>query len=208
MITIGTAIVSYIEPSPGYAQAFNAWYERDHFPATVLAGPGVFGGARYVATRKCKQRRTGTLFGDPEQGSYLAIAWVLPGMQDQWDAWVAEQMNVVAAQNRLFAHREHVHTAVYRFAWERGTIPAINALDHAFAGVVAVATTGDVPRIDAPTVVGLEMERTIRSSAQPPRHTLVLAFGADLEASMPSDVGFASPFLATIPGTDVYTDQL
>jgi hypothetical protein len=57
-------------------------------------------------------------------------------------------------------------------------------------------------------VVGLEAERTILSSVQPPRHSLVLAFGADLDEPMPTGVGFASPFLATIPGTDTYADDL
>jgi hypothetical protein len=105
VISIGTAIVSYIEPEPGYARAFNEWYERDHFPATVLAGPGVFAGARFVATKECKQRRTGSMFGDPARGSYLAVAWVLPGKQSEWDAWVAAEMKAIAAERRLFAHR-------------------------------------------------------------------------------------------------------
>ena len=87
MIEIGTAIVSYIEPSAGYAREFNEWYERDHFPATVLAGPGVFSGARFVATKRCKELRpSGALFGDPARGSYLGVAWVLPGKQAEWDA--------------------------------------------------------------------------------------------------------------------------
>ena len=38
-VEIGTAIVSYIEPHAGQEVAFNRWYERDHFPATVRAGP-------------------------------------------------------------------------------------------------------------------------------------------------------------------------
>ncbi len=208
MSSIGTAIVSYIEPERGHERDFNEWYERDHFPATVLAGPGAFAGARFVATKRCKQRRTGTLFGDPARGSYLAVAWVLPGKQAEWDAWVAAEMKTIAEQGRLFPHREHVHTAVYRFDRERGEMPAIVVLDHAYAGVIAVATVDGPPAIEAPVVVELTLERTIVSSVQPPSHHLVLAFGADLDAPMPEGVGFASPFLATIPGTDTYTDEL
>ena len=86
-VEIGTAIVSYIEPHPGQAVAFNRWYERDHFPATVKAGPGVFAGARFVATRSCKEMRprSGRLFGDPGRGSYLGVAWVLEGKQAEWN---------------------------------------------------------------------------------------------------------------------------
>ncbi len=86
----GTAIVSFIEPAPGYAREFNRWYEDDHFPQAVLAGPGVLGGARFVATRACKAVRPphATLFGDPQRGSYLGVAFVAPGMQAEWDAWV------------------------------------------------------------------------------------------------------------------------
>jgi hypothetical protein len=231
-IEIGTAIVSYIEPAPGQARAFNEWYERDHFPATVLAGPGVFAGARFVATRVCKDLRPAdaTLFGDPRRGSYLAVAWVLPGKQAEWDAWVAREMEQVAAQGRLFAGREHVHTAVYRFAWEQGDVPAIVALDRGVPGVIAIATTTASasaippdrtcvtfrfmgPISHASSIVGLELERTIVSSAEPPPHTLVLAFCqsdpiATFAAVTIGDAGFASPFLATIPGTDAYAEDL
>ena len=34
------------------------------------------------------------------------------------------------------------------------------------------------------------------------------ALGADLAASGLGEIVFASPFLATVPGTDTYTDQL
>jgi hypothetical protein len=101
-----------------------------------------------------------------------------------------------------------VHTAVYRYVSERGELPAIAALDRAFRGVVAIADAETLPPVDAPVVVGLTLERTIMSSARPPQHDLALAFGADLNAPMPAGVGYASPFLATIPGTDTYTDQL
>jgi len=217
-VQIGTAIVSYIEPAPGFAREFNRWYERDHFPGTVLAGPGVFAGGRFVATRACKEARPagGTLFGDPGRGSYLAVAWVLPGRQAEWDAWVAREMDTIAARGRLFAEREHVHTAVYRFVWERGEVPATVVFDRGRAGVVAVARpvgaeTGD---LDAPCTVGLAPERTIISSADPPPHDLVLAFCARdplvvfSELTGVSDAAFASPFLATVPGTDMYTEEL
>ncbi len=171
--TIGTAIVSYIEPSPGHARDFNRWYERDHFPSAVLGGPGVLGGARFVATHSCKALRPAdaTLFGDPARGSYLGVAFVAPGRQPEWDEWVVREMETITAEGRLFPHREHVHTAVYRCAAAHGDV-----LAERFAGVIAIATTRDAPTVEAPTHVLLELERTIVSSADPPPHLLVLAY--------------------------------
>jgi hypothetical protein len=215
-VTIGTAIVSYIEPHPGQAVAFNHWYERDHFPATVTGGPGVFAGARFVATRACKAMRpTGTLFGDPERGSYLAVAWVLPGKQAEWEEWVAHEMETLAAQGRLFPGRDHVHTAIYEWIWDSGTVDAISALDRGYAGVIVAAAEPAVPRLDLAVSVGLRLSRTVISQAEPPPHELVLGFCAgdplaEFAAIRPQldACGFASPFLATIPGTDRYTDDL
>lgn len=213
-VEIGTAIVSYIEPEPGYERAFNEWYERDHFPATVLAGPGVFGGARFVATRACKQLRSSsaTLFGDVARGSYLAVAWVLPGRQAEWDAWVAREMETIVAAGRMFPHREHIQTAVYAFTAATGDVPAPMALAHGFGGVVATAGPGPVAAPATPAVVRLELDRPILSSCDPGPHELVLAFCHDpvatFHASDLAAAGFASPFVATVPGTDTYTEEL
>ena len=216
-VEIGTAIVSYIEPHPGRAVDFNRWYERDHFPAAVKAGPGVFAGARFVATRACKEvrPRSGRLLGDPARGSYLGVAWVLPGKQAEWDAWVAREMETIAAQDRLFPGRDHVHTAVYEWIWEKGSVDAIVALECGYPGAIVVADERGAPRLDLAVAVGLRLLRTIVSQAAPPPHELVLglcagdplAEYAGLSESV-KGCGFASPFLATVPGTDTYADEL
>jgi hypothetical protein len=209
MIQIGTAIVSYIEPHPGQARPFNEWYELDHFPAAVLAGPGVFAGARFIATSECKAARVGSLLGDPQRGTFLAVAWVLPGRQAEWDAWVAREMETIAAEGRLFPGREHVHTAVYRFVEATGERPAIVALGAGGAGVIASSRPLDV---DAPATVTLALERTIISSVNPPAHELVLAFCDDdplraFKASNTEGCAYASPFLAAVPGTNIHVEE-
>jgi hypothetical protein len=226
-VEIGTAVVSYIEPHPGQAVAFNRWYERDHFPAAVKAGPGVFAGARFVATRACKELRpqSGRLLGDPARGSYLGLAWVLPGKQAEWEAWVGREMETIAAQGRLFAGRDHVHTAVYRWVADTGAVDAIVALDRAGAGAIVIARSPDAPPLDLAAMhlpeagllsaVGLRLERTILSEADPPPHDLVVALYAtdplvafrELSPHL-GRCGFASPFLATIAGTDEYAADL
>jgi hypothetical protein len=226
-VEVGTAIVSYIEPHPGQAAAFNRWYERDHFPATVKAGPGVFSAARFVATRECKALRPadGRLFGDPARGSYLAVAWVLPGKQAEWDEWVAREMETIAAQGRLFAGRDHVHTAVYECVSRSGVVDATVALECGFPGAIVVAAESNLPRLesrdsDTAAVIELQLTRTIVSQAEPAPHDLLFAlcerdplatFAARRELFDGRDAAggtFASPFLATIPGTDTYADEL
>src|SRR4051794_15607327 len=148
-VDVGTAIVAYIEPHPGVEREFNRWYERDHFYAAALAGPGMFAGGRWVATRACKALRPpdGTLFGVPSRGSYLATYWLLPGMQAEWEAWTAKQVQALSAQDRMFAGRDHVHTAAYRFDVEvradDGAPPVAVALDRCFAGVAMFAVDRD-----------------------------------------------------------------
>jgi hypothetical protein len=232
-VAIGTAIIAYIEPHEGQAQAFNRWYERDHFYAATTAGPGAFAGARWVATRACKAvRPTGaTWFGDPARGSFLTTVWVLDRAQAEWDGWVSRQMEQLRAEpDRMFAGRDHVQTGVYRFEREAsvgGGVSAATALDHPHPGVVALATEPGSGASVAAAILGSELmtaavfapERVILTQAEPPAHDLVLGFTrgdpvaawearvAPVLADVPG-VGFASPFLRTIPGTDAYTDDL
>ena len=146
------------------------------------------------------------------------MAWVLPGHQPEWDAWVTNEMETITAEGRLFAGREHVHTAVYECGWSGGDVPAILALDRGFAGVIAIGGTNLPPKPTGTTsasAVGLSLVRTIVSSADPPPHELALLFcdrdpittfrALELD---PERVGYASPFLATVPGTDTYVEEL
>lgn len=221
-VTVGTAVVAYVEPHAGLAREFNEWYERDHFYAAAMAGPGMYAGARWVATRAHKRARpAGTLFGDPGRGSYLATYWVLPGMQAEWEEWSARTYAALPPE-RLFADRDHLHTAVYRHAWDRRTadapVPA-TALDHPFGGVAVVAATdpalvadwaGSVLSEQVPLVVGFERQRVVMASAVAPDHVLAIAFcrGDALAVALPPDAGFASAFVRTVPGTDRYVDDL
>jgi hypothetical protein len=228
-VQVGTAIIAYIEPHEGQARAFNRWYERDHFYAATTAGPGAFSGARWVAPRAFKAARPSeaSWFGDPTRGSYLTTVWLLDDTQAEWDAWVGKQMEKLRDQpGRMFAGRDHIHTAVYRFTAEAvadGGVSAATALDHPFVGAIAIAVPpGDGAEI-AQNFVGpghataavFTRERVIMASAGAPDHDLVLGFtwGDPFVAwrsvtPLLDRVGFASPFLRTIPGTDTYTDDL
>ena len=103
------------------------------------------------------------------------------------------------------------------------------ALDHGFAGVIALAVAPgaesaetcarEIAGPELPVVVGLTPEYVLLSQADPPSHSLVLGFTPDdpltawrsrVEPALTRlpAVGFASPFLRTIPGTDAYVDDL
>jgi hypothetical protein len=232
-VGVGTAIVAYIEPHEGQAREFNRWYERDHMYAATTAGPGAFSGARWIATRECKARRPpgAGWFGDAQLGSFLTTVWVLDGAQPEWDAWVVRQMETLrAAPDRMFAGRDHLHTAVYRCVGEEraeGGVSVATALDRPSRGLAAVAVGAGLGADCARAIVGPELptvavfspERVIMTAADPPAHELVLGFTpsdpfvawkARLEPVLPSlpSVGFASPFVRTIPGTDTYVDEL
>ncbi len=141
-IRLGSALFTLVDPHPGHEVAYNRWYERDHFYAGCLVGPWLFAGRRWVATRELKDLRFGEepdVFGDLRQGSYLALYWVIEGKHDEHFDWALDQVRWLHANGRMFEHRDHVHTLLYRYEWssdpaDRG-VPAELALDHPFAGL-------------------------------------------------------------------------
>ena len=147
-VGVGTAIVAYIEPHAGQAQAFNRWYERDHFYAATTGGPGAFSGARWVATRACKAVRppAATWFGDPARGSYLTTVWLLEDAQDEWEAWVTRQMETAPGSTRTACSpaattSRRACTGSFGEARAGAGVSAATALDHPHAGVVLLAVS-------------------------------------------------------------------
>lgn len=249
-IRVGSLLFTLVEPHQGHEVAYNRWYERDHFYAGCMVGKWQFAGARYVATRDCKRRRYPTdsvITPDPMVGSYLAIYWVLDGHHDEWNKWGVEQVNWLHANDRMFEHRDHIHTALYEYAGEANapgsTMPVELALDRAYAGIFVLigemADGVDASKVtqwlqDLPcpadvALVGTPLPlRDDRPSDVPDTQAdnRVLIIGwtdsdpIDLWEHHCSDLGdrfaaaglgkivFASPFRATVPGTDTYVDQL
>ena len=142
-IRLGSALFTMVEPHPGHEVAYNRWYERDHFYAGCLVGPWLFAGRRWVATRDLKDLRFGEepdLLGGVRRGSYLAIYWVVEGKHDEHFDWALDQVKWLHANGRMFEHRDHVHTLLYRYEWcsDPGgrDVPPELALDHPFSGLV------------------------------------------------------------------------
>ena len=148
-IRLGTMLFTLVEPRRGHEVAYNRWYERDHFYAGCMIGPYCFAGRRFVATRDLKALRypaDSPITPDPATGSYVALYYILDGHHDDWNRWAVDQVNLLHANGRMFAERDHIHTLLYRYDWavsrDPDGVPAELALDHPYAGLVAVI--GDV----------------------------------------------------------------
>jgi hypothetical protein len=137
-IRLGNLLFTLVEPHRGHEVAYNRWYERDHFYSGCMVGAWTLAGKRFVATRDCKSRRQPS----DHPGSYLALYWILDGHYDEWTRWAVDQVKWLHANGRMFPHRDHVHTQMYRYGWgafrDDDGVPAELALDHPFSGLVVV----------------------------------------------------------------------
>ena len=135
-IELGGALVTLVEPHRGHEVAYNRWYERDHFYAGCMIGAWTISGSRYVATRDLKDLRSpdSTVAPDATAGSYLSLYWVLAGKFGEWMDWGTRQVRWLIDEDRMFPHRDHVHTVMYRFhseiAGREDGVPVELALDH------------------------------------------------------------------------------
>lgn len=173
-VRLGGALVTIVEPHKGHEVAYNRWYERDHFYAGCMIGAWNISGARFVATKDLKALRypaDSPVISDPTSGSYLALYWVLAGGFGKWMQWGSEQVKWLHDNDRMFPHREHVHTLMYKFRTEfeqPDGVPVELALEHHSPYVVVVigepAAGKNLDDVDAwfrsrplPGVVGAEL---------------------------------------------------
>ena len=256
-IELGTILFTMVEPHKGHEVAYNRWYERDHFYSGCLAGPYLFAGSRWVATRNLKAQRfpeSSPITPDPTVGSYLAIYWVLKGTHDAWNRWSVDQVQMLHKSGRMFQQRDHIHTVLYEYQWthsrDEDGVPVELALDHPYEGMVAMIGEcnegGDLDEVDrwwreqhlpgalaggpiAMTAAFRPMPLLDDAPADVPREegvdrrflhiyfceseplavwNTIRAAGEAYDGSGLGRILWASPFLPTLPGTDIYTDQL
>lgn len=135
-VELGGALVTLVEPHRGHEVAYNRWYERDHFYAGCMVGAWTIAGARFVATHDLKDLRAdpSMVAPDPAAGSYLSLYWLLSGRFGEWMEWGTRQVKWLIDEDRMFPHRDHVHTVMYRFHSEipgrKDGVPVELALDH------------------------------------------------------------------------------
>jgi hypothetical protein len=157
-VELGAILLTVVEPWKDHQVAYNRWYERDHFYAGCMVGPGILAGRRFVATKPYKELRypaDSPIVPDRMKGSYLALYWVAKDQSQEWGAWAAKEVHRLHKENRMFAERDHVHTRMYRYEGgafrEPGGVPAELALDHPFKGVAVMIgeATGDRAAVGA-----------------------------------------------------------
>ena len=235
-IRLGSFLLTIVEPHKGHEVAYNRWYERDHFYSGCMIGPWNLTGGRFVSTRDCKERRRPDASSPGsymalywvQDGKYKEwVEWA--GVQVMWlhkNGRMFEERDHIHTQ--MYKFRGAVSA-------DPDPVPPELALDHRYPGVIAVfgeveegSDPLDVVLHDVPSV-GQCVVGTPRPLQQGPSD-VPRAEGSDrqfahlyfverdpIEAwdtdfakridELPG-VTFASPFLATVPGTDRYTDQL
>jgi hypothetical protein len=146
-VEVGSMLFTMVDPHPGHEEAYNRWYERDHFYAGCLVGPWLFAGSRWVATRPLKELRfpeeSSLARPSVRAGSYLAFYWIHAGHHEEHHTWASQQARWLYQHGRGFNERTHVHTLLYTLDWvahrDADPVPLELALDHRFAGLVTVA---------------------------------------------------------------------
>ena len=140
--SINFTLVDVVE---GHDEAFNAWYENDHFYAGGVLGPSVLGGRRWYCPKSMRDVRfagSPCPFEDPTTGTNLATYFfTLPDGGREFRDWVAPQLAELRRQGRMFAERVPVSIALYTFDRVVGSssrVPPHVALEHPFASLFAV----------------------------------------------------------------------
>jgi hypothetical protein len=137
-------MITMVEPERGHEVEYNRWYERDHLYGGVMIGPYGFAASRFVATKDLKDLRypASSTIAPNNEGSYVALYWILDGHHDDWWKWGRKQVRVLHEAGRMFPHRKHIHTQLYDYdgAVERNAdgVPVELALDHRFPGIVVI----------------------------------------------------------------------
>jgi hypothetical protein len=141
-IALGHALFAFVEPHPGYARAFNLWYERDHVYAAGAA-PWTLASQRWIATRPLKTLRypiDNPICRPVERGTFLAGYWIRAGKLDEQQRWVQSQMGEFYGPGRAFEHRDNLGTTTYDYLGgafrDPEGVPAEQALERRFPGMV------------------------------------------------------------------------
>ncbi|WP_235215489.1 hypothetical protein [Phaeacidiphilus oryzae] len=142
--TVGSALITMVEPHPGHEHAYNRWYEDDHFIAGAMAMPHMFAGRRWVATRELQLLRypEKSAIAQPiTAGCYLSTYWLTPGRYPDHIRWSVEINKRLNRDGRVYQDRTHVFTAFQEHvatAYRDGAAGPrdFHALDHPYQGLV------------------------------------------------------------------------
>ena len=120
--------------------------ERDHFYAGCIDRSLPIRERGWWATAAFKELRdpdSSEVTGEPHR-HFCGTYWVLDSYSDVWNRLGVDQVMALHKAGRMLNEHDHIHTLLYRYAWEQprepDELPAELALDHPSAGLVAVFT--------------------------------------------------------------------
>lgn len=166
-VEIGGALITMVEPEPGFERAYNRWYEDDHFYSGAMQGPWTFAGRRWVAPRELRARRApvaDSVVQPPDAGCYISTYWITRGHEDDNERWSYEAMDkALMPHGRGFVERTHVYTAFhrYRFGLVRDADSPMQphlALDARYAGLLVEVVDASTREALAPLEAWLRDE--------------------------------------------------
>jgi len=198
-VKVGSMLLTMVEPHRGFEQAYNRWYERDHYYAGCMIGPFLYAGSRWVATRELKDLRwpsgSDAVAAPTDKGSYVSIYWVERGHHTDHFDWAGRQVRWLYANNRGFPERSHVHTVIFDRVGtayrDEDPVPVDLALDHGYDGIVAAwfdATEGDASGLHAALAADL-LPTLLRDSSIEIASSWTPSAGQNAERNEPMDLG-------------------
>ncbi|MCU1346372.1 MAG: hypothetical protein JWL70_2638 [Acidimicrobiia bacterium] len=152
-VEIGAALITMVEPHPGYEIAYNRWYEDDHYYAGALAMPWMFAGRRWVAPsplRTLRYPHDSPVAQPISEGRYISLYWITKGRTDDHLAWTTSTNKRLRGDGRGFEQRKHVFTSFQNYLGATYRDDAgprdIHALDYPYQAIVleVADASGDV----------------------------------------------------------------
>ena len=145
VVKLGGGLITMTQTHEGREEAYNRWYEDDHYVSGAMAGPWLFSGRRFV---RCKLRRFAAAGLKPtDAGSFITLYWAIEGHVDDAFRWTHAVLKRLIASGRGPRDRTHVYSAMHELAFAHIFDPppmaAIHALDYPYRGLA-------VELVDAP----------------------------------------------------------
>jgi hypothetical protein len=136
-VELGGALITMPQAHAGREEAFNRWYEDDHYISGAMVGPWVFAGKRFI---RCDLQRFAAPGATPtEMGSFIGLYWTLAGHVDEVWEWAKAALHHLTEEGRGPRDRTRVYSAMHETAFAHIFDPppmrAIHALDYPYRGL-------------------------------------------------------------------------
>lgn len=137
LVELGGALITMPQAHAGREEAFNRWYEDDHYISGAMVGPWVFSGRRFI---RCDLERFAAPGTTPtNMGSFIGLYWTLAGHVDEVWHWAKEALEHLTEEGRGPRDRTRVYSAMHEFSFAHVFDPPpmreIHALDYPYRGL-------------------------------------------------------------------------